>query len=143
MPSLTKATISEYIHEPFMMFLAGLILYFLIIWKRGRNAGKWNGGGGPSFWKDQKDEIYVAFAAGLVFIVWDSQILAALDDFLDFTDTFFEKYNVDLRADDHARLTMKTYYYFLVAPAIEIIAWMIALIGNKIKRTMKKLSTES
>ena len=108
--------ISEYIHEPFAMMFAGFFLFFLVIWKRGRNRGKWNGGGGPSFWHDQKDEMAVAFIAGCMFVIWDSQILGALD--------FGLKY-FKIRNEDSEPIVMQTYYYFLVAPTVEIIARIV------------------
>ena len=104
--------LSQYIHEPFMMMFAGFFLYFLIVWKRGRNAGKWNSKK-PSFWQDQKDDMAVAFFAGMMFVIWDSQVLAALD--------FILKY-LGVRPEDADPLIVHTYYYFLVSPAVELIA---------------------
>lgn len=114
--------ISEYLHEPFMMMFAGFFLYFLVMWKRGRNKGKWNGKGYKTFWMDQKDEMAVAFIAGLMFVVWDSQILGALD--------FVLKY-FNLRDAEADPIIMQTFYYFLVAPAVETISRIIDKLTSK------------
>jgi len=113
--------ISEYIHEPFIMMFAGFFLYFLVIWKRGRNRGKWNGKP-PSFFQDQKDEMAVAFISGLMFVVWDSQILKALD--------FSLKY-LSIRNEDSEPIVMQTFYYFLVSPSVELLGRLVDKLTDK------------
>ena len=116
-----NSIISEYLHEPFIMMFAGFFLYFLIIWKRGRNKGKWNGKGN-TFYQDQKDEMAVSLLAGMMFVIWDSQILGALD--------FSLKY-FNVRQQDAGPIIMETYFYFLVSPAVELFGRLMDKIFSK------------
>ena len=101
-----KEFMELYIHEPFAMMVAGLIFWFLLGWSRGRNKGKWKKVG---FWHDQKDEMAVSFVGGLIFIVWDQQVLNVIAFFLK-KATLMNESTV---------LSMQVYYYFLVGPIIE------------------------
>lgn len=97
----------EYIHQPFMMMLAGAVIWFLWKWSRGRNKGIWNGKG---FWHNQKDEIYLTIGVGGFIIIWDDQAINAVVFVLRYAGLM----------EEETVFSMKDYYYFLLAPIVDI-----------------------
>jgi hypothetical protein len=95
-------TVIHSLQHPFFMVVGGLIFWFALVWSKGMDARKAKG---VKFWADQKDEIVVAFIGGLLFLVWDDEILSLFSE-------------VD--GDD---IELEPYYYLIVAPAIDWIYW--------------------
>lgn len=88
----------DVLDHPFNMVLLGITFWFTLKWSINRNKN-----GTENFWADQKDEIMVTALGGLVFLVFDDEILMM----------YYDLFNKDGAAE------LKPYYYLLVAPAIE------------------------
>lgn len=87
------------LNHPFIAVLLGLVLWFLIKWSwfRDNNINK-------SFFDDQKDEIAVSVIGGLIFLIFDDEIIVGYHD---------------LMKDGSTQTELKFYYYLIVGPAIE------------------------
>ena len=72
---------NPYIHAPFTIAFAGWLLWGLIQWGWHRDEYK---NKEESFWDDYKDEAVVSFIAMLMFLIWDTQMLYALDLAIDY-----------------------------------------------------------
>ena len=101
---LDKAILS--LQHPFFMVVFGLMFWFAIIWSLEMAHRKKEG---ISFWEDQKDEIVVAFIGGLMFLIWDDEIIQG----------YYDWQNISGEPE------LKPYFYLLVAPAIDRIYWAI------------------
>ena len=62
-----------------------------------------------TFWQDQKDEVIVAIIGGLMFLIWDDEIIQAYYDWKGL----------------EGNPELKPYYYLLVAPVIDRIYWAV------------------
>ena len=67
---------SPYIHAPFTIAFGGWLLWTFIQWGWTRDDYKDKE---SSFWHDYKDEATVSFIAMLMILIWDSQMLYAID----------------------------------------------------------------
>lgn len=94
------------LQHPFFMVVFGLMFWFAIIWSLDMAKRKKLG---LTFWEDQKDEIVVAFIGGLMFLIWDDEIIQGYNDWQEVSGP----------------PELKPYYYLLVAPAIDRIYWAI------------------
>ena len=93
-------TVLHALSHSFFMMLFGLIFYFTLKWSIWRNKPRKIG-----FLHDQADEIIVSLIGGLIFLIWDDEILV-----------FW--YEVIIREEEHPE-ELKPYYYLMVGPAIE------------------------
>jgi hypothetical protein len=94
------------IQHPFFMVLFGLLFWFTLIWSlEMKKRKKLN----LTFWGDQKDEIAVAIIGGLMFLVFDDEILQAFYDYKEIEGS----------------PELKPYYYLLVAPVIDRLYWVV------------------
>jgi hypothetical protein len=109
----------EYLQHPFYMMIGGLIFYFVLKFSVMRNFHMIPDQG---FWSDQKDEMGVAIIGGLLFVVWDDEILTA-----------YYHYK-EIIVDDPVAAD---WMYFYVGVATENIytgiSWIVRL-KNKIKK---------
>ena len=94
------------IQHPFFMVLFGLLFWFTLIWSLDMQHRKKLK---ISFWADQKDEVIVAIIGGLMFLIWDDEIIQAYHDYRDIEGV----------------AELKPYYYLLVAPVIDRIYWAV------------------
>ncbi len=62
-----------------------------------------------TFWQDQKDEITLTFLGGLMFLVWDDEIIAGYDMLF-----------VSGKLESHE---LQPFMYLMVGPAVERIVW--------------------
>ena len=92
--------------HPFFMVMFGLLFWFALIWSLDMEHRKKLG---VTFWGDQKDEIVVALIGGLIFLIWDDEIIQG---YYDWKDIIGEP-------------ELKPYFYLLVAPAIDRIYWAL------------------
>jgi len=119
------------LQHPFFMMTAGIVFWFSIIWSvqmSKRSIKK------ASFFQDQKDEIWVAFVGGLIFLVWDDEVLQAIEYV---KDVWVRGEDPETWAPTTAEL--QPFMYLLVAPFIDIILnpsikWLI----HKFKKNGKE-----
>jgi len=90
------------LQHPFFMMIGGLVFWFALVWSKQMEERRAKG---VSFFGDQKDEIVVAFIGGLLFIVWDDEILSLFGSVED------------------KQIELEPYYYLIIAPAIDWIYW--------------------
>ncbi len=98
--------------HPFFMVVFGLTFWFAFIWSIDMEHRKKLKIG---FWQDQKDEIIVCLIGGLLFLIWDDEILQAYNDW----------------TGKHEDTEFKSYYYLIVAPAIDRLYWIIKRVRQK------------
>ena len=98
----TLNTIINSLQHPFFMLLGGLIFWFSLKWSWWTNDGNQT-----SFLKDQKDELIVSVIGGLLFLVWDDEILTGLS------------YVPVIKEYLGERIELQPFMYLLVGPAIE------------------------
>ena len=108
----TIDTFIDSIQHPFFMLWAGLLFWFALIWSLDMEHRK---KAGVTFWEDQKDEFVVTLIGGLMFLIWDDEILQAYYDYRDMTG--------------HPEL--KPYYYLMIAPAVDRIYWALRKLRHK------------
>ncbi len=72
---------NPYIHAPFTIAFAGWLLWALIQWGWHRDEYRKRK---ESWWGEYKDEAVVSFIAMLMFLIWDTQMLYALDLAVDY-----------------------------------------------------------
>ena len=111
------------LQHPFFMMVGGMIFFFTLKWSFMSNEKK----NGSRFWTDQKDELIVSVVGGLMFIVWDDEMLAAYDWFM--VSIFNQA--------DHEPVKLQPFFYLLVAPFIERIYTWYPMIGKKFNRKQK------
>ena len=99
-----------FLNHPFFAVVMGIVFWFTLVWSIGRDERKTKG---LIFWGDQKDEVVVAIIGGLLFLVWDDEIMQGL----------YDKGIVDT-------LEIKTYYYLIVAPFIDRVYWLFKKKGK-------------
>ncbi len=100
--------------HPFFMVLFGLAFWFTLMWSMDMEHRKKLS---KTFWQDQKDEVIVALMGGLLFLIWDDEILEAYNDW----------------TGRHGDTEFKSYYYLMVAPAIDRLYWVIKKVRHKDK----------
>ena len=101
-------TIDNIIHSlqhPFFMVVFGIIAWFTFLWSLKRNRLKKEN---INYWSDQKDEMIVTLMFGMMFLVWDDEIIQA------YYDITGREGNPEL----------KIYYYLLVGPAVDRLYWL-------------------
>ena len=98
--------------HPFFMVLFGLLFWFTLVWSLDMEKRKKLK---LTFWGDQKDEVIVALIGGLMFLIWDDEIIQAYYDYRDM----------------EGLAELKPYYYLLVAPVIDRIYWAVQKFREK------------
>ena len=63
-----------------------------------------------TFWQDQKDELTLTFLGGLMFLVWDDEILDVWD--------------ILVNGGEEIHHELQPFMYLLVGPAIERLVWV-------------------
>ena len=92
--SINQNEIFEQLQHPFFMVVGGIIFYHLTIWTFSGTSKNW--------WRQHYKSIFASFILGLLVIVWDDE-----------TAGLIQEYKADF--------TFKPYYYFMIAPAFELI----------------------
>jgi hypothetical protein len=108
--------IIESMSHPFFMVIFGLVFWFALIWSLDMEKRKKKG---ITFWADQKDEVVVAFIGGLMFLIWDDEIIQGYYDWKGIT----------------GEPELKAYFYLIIAPAIDRVYWAL--------RKLRKNGSES
>lgn len=98
--------------HPFFMVVFGLIFWFSIIWSLEMEERKKKG---VKYWADQKDEMVVTLIGALIFLIWDDEIIQAYYDYREISGD----------------AELKSYYYLLIAPAIDRVYWVIRKFRKK------------
>lgn len=96
-----KDALNQFLHaldHPFIMMVLGVAFWFTLKWSINRNKN-----GNKGFWTDQKDEVIVTMFGGLLFIVFDDEIIQMYYDF----------------TNKEGSPELKPYFYLLVGPAVE------------------------
>lgn len=112
----TLDSVIELLQHEFFMVLAGLLFFFYLKYSWMRNRGKANSF--KEFWNDQNDEVGTSFIGGLIFLVWDDEVLRAIE----ITLAFFGR--------DGGAIEMERAFYLLVAPFIERIYTLYGVISR-------------
>jgi len=100
------------IQHPFFMLWGGLLFWFALIWSLDMEHRKKKG---ITFWDDQKDEVVVALIGGLMFLIWDDEVIQAYYDWQGIS----------------GEPELKPYYYLLIAPAIDRLYWALRKLRHK------------
>lgn len=109
-----------YIHAPFTISFAGWLLWTLVQWgwTRSDYINK-----KETFWHEYKDEAVVSFIAMLMVLIWDTQMLHAID--------FAIEYVSGREVDIPSSLTPE--WYMVIAPASERLYTWGGWINKKFK----------
>ena len=94
------------LQHPFFMMVFGILFWFTLEWSIHMNKREKLK---VTFWQDQKDEITLTFLGGLMFLVWD-------DELLDVWDILFNN-------GEQVHNELQPFMYLLVGPAVERIVW--------------------
>jgi len=99
------------LQHPFFMMVFGIAFWFTLEWsvhmKKREKLGL-------TFWQDQKDEITLTFLGGLMFLVWDDELLDAWD--------------LVVNNGEEVHHELEPFMYLLVGPAVERIVWLYKLV---------------
>lgn len=112
---------SPFIHGRAVYFMVGCTLYFVLVWAVGYQTKKWQK---MSFKQDQLDNMIVVFMFGMALIVWDTQLLHALEAI---AGDFWDEEN-HLNSLEH-----NSHYYFILAPAIDRVYMLYVKLKSKLE----------
>jgi hypothetical protein len=109
----------KFLQHPFYMMLGGLSFFFLLKWSGYKNGIVKLDDPSNTFYQDQKDEMVVSLVGGLLYIVWDDEILSLI--YL-------------LRGKEIIpHLQAESYTYFLIGPVVERLYRSIIWVSKKRK----------
>ena len=102
---------TEGLKHPFFAVFMGIGFFFCVKWSFMRNREKIKSVG---FFNDQKDEMVVAIVGGLLFLVWDDELISLYNNIVVPNVTFI---NLPKTKGEE----LQPYHYLLVGPATEAV----------------------